>query len=363
MADSITAYIGLGSNIGESTKLIKTALDELDKCEGTAVSAVSETLKSKPLGPGNQASYLNAAAKLQTTLSADELLKSLQMVETLLGRDRKVKWGPRTIDLDLLLYGNEIIDSSELTVPHSQMHLRSFVLKGMCELAGDLIHPVLKKPMKELNKRLGGGNFFLDKDKPQLISIAGVIGVGKTTLGQGISKVIGCELIREAYETNPYMDQAYAGKQDVALDWQLYFLVSRLKQLDKAFLNNGKIYISDYVFNKEQIYAKRVLTEEQRRQYQEEYVLVEPKIADPVLMIYLKDTPGACLKRIKKRNRAYEQQIEEGELKNFFDDYEELFAEWDRCPVITLSLDKFNCLDENDIQRLADEIRSYVWIS
>lgn len=363
MADSITAYIGLGSNIGDSAKLIKTALDELGKCEGIAVSAVSETIKTKPLGLVDQADYLNAAVKLQTMVSPDKLLKSLQAIETLLGRNREVKWGPRTIDLDLLLYGNEIIDSPGLTVPHSQMHLRSFVLKGMCEISGDLVHPILKRPMKELNERLAGGNFFLDEGKPQLISIAGIIGVGKTTLGQGISKAIGCELIREAYETNPYMDEAYAGKQDIALDWQLYFLVSRLKQLDKASLNNGEIYISDYVFNKEQIYAKRVLTEEQRRQYQEEYVLVEPKIAEPVLIIYLKDTPGACLERIKKRNRAYEQQVEEGELKNFFDDYEELFAGWNKCPVITLSLDKFSCLDENDIQRLADEIRSYVWIS
>jgi len=362
MTDSITAYIGLGSNIGESAELIKAALNELDKCEGIDVSAVSETLKTKPLGPVDQADYFNAVAEVQTTVSPEELLKSLQAIETLLGRDRKVKWGPRTIDLDLLLYGNRIINSPGLTVPHSQMHLRSFVLKGMCQIAGDLVHPVLKQTMRELNKRIGG-NFFLDESKPQLISIAGIIGVGKTTLGQGISKAIGCELIREAYDTNPYMDQAYAGKQDVALDWQLYFLISRLKQLDRASLNSGKVYISDYVFNKEQIYAKRVLTEEQRRQYHEEYALVEPKIADPVLVIYLKDTPGACLERIKKRNRAYEQRIKENELKDFFDDYEELFAEWDSCPVITLSLDKFNCLDENDIQRLADEIRSYVWIS
>ncbi|MBN1456259.1 MAG: 2-amino-4-hydroxy-6-hydroxymethyldihydropteridine diphosphokinase [Sedimentisphaerales bacterium] len=363
MADSTTVYIGLGSNIGESAKLIKTALDEFGKCEGIAVSAVSEMLKTKPLGPVDQADYLNAAAKLQTTLSPDELLKSLQAIETSLGREHEVKWGPRTIDLDLLLYGDEIIDRLELTVPHSQMHLRSFVLDAMCELASNLVHPVLKKSMKELNERLGGGNFFLDEEKPQLISIAGIIGVGKTTLGQGLSKEIGCELIREAYETNPYMDQAYAGKQDIALDWQLYFLVSRLKQLDRESLNSGKLYISDYVFSKEQIYAKRVLTEEQRRQYQEEYVIVEPKIAEPVLVIYLKDRPAACLERIKKRNRAYEQQIKEDELKNFFDDYEELFAKWNNCPVITLSLDKFNCLDENDIQRLANEIRSYVWIS
>ncbi|MCK5173564.1 MAG: 2-amino-4-hydroxy-6-hydroxymethyldihydropteridine diphosphokinase, partial [Planctomycetes bacterium] len=249
----MTAYIAFGSNVGDSAELVKSALKELGNLEEITVPAVSEFIKTKPLGEVDQPQFLNAVAKVETSIGAEKLLKCTQQIERLLGRERHQKWGPRTIDIDILLYGDEIVDTPKLTVPHSQMHLRSFVLTPMCEIGVEVVHPVLRQPMSVLAKRVACGNFFLDKDKPQLISIAGIIGVGKTTLGQGISKAIGCELIHEAYETNPYMDQAYAGKQDVALDWQLYFLVRRLKQLDEASLNSGKIYISDYVFNKEQI--------------------------------------------------------------------------------------------------------------
>ncbi len=358
-----TAYIAFGSNVGDSAELIKSALKELGNLEGITVPAVSELIKTKPLGEIDQPEFLNAVAKIETSVGAEKLLKYTQQIESLLGRERHQKWGPRTIDIDILLHGNEIIDTPKLTVPHKQMHLRSFVLTPMCEIGAEVVHPVLRQPMSVLAKRLGGGDFYIDKNKPQLISIAGVIGVGKTTLGQGLSKALGCGLICEAYDDNPYMDEAYAGKQDVALDWQLYFLISRLKQISKDHLESGGLYISDYVFAKEQIYANKVLTSEQQKVYQKDYAKVEPKIADPVLAIYLTDTPAACLDRIKKRNRAYEQQIEVHQLEGYFDDYEKLFAEWSKCPAITLSADKFNCLDEKDVRSLAYEVRSYVWTS
>ena len=358
-----TAYIAFGSNVGDSAELVKSALKELRNLDGITVSAVSEFVKTQPLSKIDQPEFLNAVAKIETSFGAEELLKYTQQIERLLGRERHQKWGPRTIDIDILLYGDEIIDTPKLTVPHKQMHLRSFVLTPMCEIGAEVVHPVLRHPMSVLAKRLGGSDFYIDKNKPQLISIAGIIGVGKTTLGQGLSKALGCELICEAYEDNPYMDEAYAGKQDIALDWQLYFLISRLKQISKDHLESGGLYISDYVFAKEQIYAKKVLTSEQQKVYQENYAKVEPKIADPVLAIYLMDTPAACLERIKKRNRAYEQQIEVEQLEGYFDDYEKLFAEWNKCPAITLDVDKFNCLDEKNVRLLADEVRSYVWTS
>ena len=85
--------------------------------------------------------------------------------------------------MDILLFGEEIINSPDLTVPHPQMHLRSFVLKGLCQFDADLLHPVIKEPMKELANRLNNTDFVLNPKLPQLVGIAGIIGVGKTTLG------------------------------------------------------------------------------------------------------------------------------------------------------------------------------------
>ena len=82
-------------------------------------------------------------------------------------------WGPRTIDLDLLLYDDQVVDEPDLQVPHPQMHLRSFVLKGLCEFASDFVHPVIGRPLKELFKRLNSSDYFPDKSRPQLVSIAG----------------------------------------------------------------------------------------------------------------------------------------------------------------------------------------------
>jgi 2-amino-4-hydroxy-6-hydroxymethyldihydropteridine diphosphokinase len=120
---------------------------------------MSDIIETGPLGKSDQPKYLNAVAELKTTLSAEDLYRMLAGIETSLGRVRQGKWAPRTIDLDLLLFGREIIDSPDLIVPHPQMHLRSFVLKGLCQLAGDLIHSVMKESATELARRLSGGRW------------------------------------------------------------------------------------------------------------------------------------------------------------------------------------------------------------
>ena len=167
-----------------------------------------------------------------------------------------------------MLFGEEIINSHDLTVPHRQMHLRSFVLSGLCQLNGKLKHPVLKETVEVLAGRLGGGDFVLKTDSPQLVSIAGVIGVGKTTLAKRLAEEFDCEWIAEPYNENPYMPKVYAGDEELALDSQLYFLTHRARQLDADILASGKMVISDYVFDKELLYARRLLSSEQLGLYE-----------------------------------------------------------------------------------------------
>jgi deoxyadenosine/deoxycytidine kinase len=280
-------------------------------------------------------------------------------IEKTLGRKRKEKWSPRTIDLDLLLFGDCIIDSLDLTVPHPQMHVRSFVLEALCQLNSDLVHPAMKEWLKELAARLNGCDFILDADKPQLISIAGVIGVGKTTLMNRLAERFGCNVLMEPYDTNPYMKDVYAGNKELALDSQLFFLTRRLRQMDPCRLKKKKIYISDYVFDKELIYARRLLNKQQLSMYEDIYPPIAEKVAEPVLVIYMHDSAQNCLNRIHERNRPYEQQIKLAFLKNLRDDYEQLFAEWKKCPVIRISASEFNCERDEDIEYLKKKIKYY----
>ena len=131
-----TAYIGLGSNLGDREATIGAALAALP-----GVASVSELRETDPVGVLEQPPFLNGAARLETELSAQQLLETLLAVERELGRARRERWGPRTIDLDLLLYGDETIDEPGLTVPHPRLHERRFALEPLLDLDPELEIP------------------------------------------------------------------------------------------------------------------------------------------------------------------------------------------------------------------------------
>ena len=150
MEHTVTAYIGFGSNLGDRKKNLDDAVRLLSGTPGVGAVDVSSYYETEPVGYEEQGLFLNAAARVETSLSAKELLHACQDIEVRLGRVRTVRWGPRTIDLDILLFGNTIIDKPELEIPHPLMHERAFVLKPLCELDPAMMHPVLKKTLKEL---------------------------------------------------------------------------------------------------------------------------------------------------------------------------------------------------------------------
>ena len=349
-----TAYIGLGSNLGDRKSYIDSALKILAASGQIELGPVSEIIETEPLGKVDQPRYLNAVAESKTTLSAEDLYGTLAGIETSLGRVRQPRWSSRTIDLDLLLFGSEIIDSPDLTVPHPQMHLRSFVLKGLCELDGDLNHPVLRESVTELARRLGGSDFALDPSLPQLVAIAGNIGAGKTTLAKKLAAKLGSRVLFEAYDTNPFLPEVYAGSKELALDSQLYFLTSRLKQLDLDTLTPGRICVSDYVFDKELIYARALLEGRQFALYEKIYHPLAVKVASPTLVIYMCDSPQNCLQRVHSRNRPYEQQIELPFLDALGSDYERLFSDWKVSPIVRVPK-----TEDADVGHPADQIRYY----
>jgi 2-amino-4-hydroxy-6-hydroxymethyldihydropteridine diphosphokinase len=136
----VIAYVGIGTNLGDRNENVRRALELLVELGPIRSSTVRET---DPVGVTDQPKFLNAVAELETDLPARELLERLLEIERRLGRDRssEQRWGPRTIDLDLLLYGQETIDEPGLSVPHPRLAERRFVLEPLCELAPDLILP------------------------------------------------------------------------------------------------------------------------------------------------------------------------------------------------------------------------------
>ena len=136
----VTAYVGLGANLGDPAAAVQRALSALDGIPLTRVSAVSSLYRTRPLARSGP-DYVNAVAKLTTALGAPELLVHLQAIEHRAGRERPYRNAPRTLDLDLLLYGNARIDSSSLTVPHPRMTERAFVLVPLAEIAPERVSP------------------------------------------------------------------------------------------------------------------------------------------------------------------------------------------------------------------------------
>jgi len=140
--NEVEAYIGLGSNLADPQLQVTTALEELNAIERTRLLEASSLYASQPMGPSDQPDYINAVAKIATQLSAQDLLKALQAIEQAHQRERKSeRWGPRTLDLDIILYGDEQIDSKTLQIPHYGVAEREFVLIPLQELQADLIIP------------------------------------------------------------------------------------------------------------------------------------------------------------------------------------------------------------------------------
>lgn len=138
-------YLGLGSNLGDREAMLRAAIAGIDALPGTKLIQASQIYETSPMGPQDQGAYLNMAAHFQSSLSPTELVGHLQQIERDLGRagekDRR-RWGPREIDLDVLLIGEAVINEPGLTVPHPGMHERWFVLKPLADIAPKVMHPV-----------------------------------------------------------------------------------------------------------------------------------------------------------------------------------------------------------------------------
>ncbi len=151
----VTAYLGLGGNIGDRLGTLAGAREVLDNQKGIRVVASSPLYETEPVGgPLDQPLYLNAVLKIRTALDPEKLLQCCLSVESRFGRRRDVPCGPRTLDVDLLFYGTEICRGENLILPHPRLHQRSFVLAPLRDLAPELMHPLLERTVSELYNQM-----------------------------------------------------------------------------------------------------------------------------------------------------------------------------------------------------------------
>ena len=152
------AYIAVGSNLGDRRATIDQAIETIRARRDISLVQVSSMIETDPVGDIEQGRYLNGMIHIQTRMDARELLEHMMRVEQSLGRDRSVeqRWGPRTIDLDLIVFGDQIIDEPGLQVPHPRLHERSFVLAPLCEIAADIVVLVHNQTPRQMLEALGG---------------------------------------------------------------------------------------------------------------------------------------------------------------------------------------------------------------
>jgi 2-amino-4-hydroxy-6-hydroxymethyldihydropteridine diphosphokinase len=316
--------LSLGSNQGNRLNNIQSAIDLIHREAGTVVK-VSKLYETPAWGFEGEAFY-NCALVLHTQRSAQTILEKVLGIEKKLGRVRSESEGyqSRLIDIDLIAYNEEIINSKELQVPHPAMQERMFVLLPMRDLNLDWRHPILQKYLPEILKAsedksqckmIQSLDFPLQRmalDQMNYIAIEGNIGAGKTTLTTKIAEDFNAKTVLERFADNPFLPKFYEDQNRYAFPLEMSFLADRYQQIadDLAQFDLFKDFIiADYHIFKSLIFAKVTLTDDEYRLYRKLFEIIYKEMPKPDLYIYLYQNTERLLENIKQRGRNYEQEI------------------------------------------------------
>ena len=256
------------------------------------------------------------------------VLEKLLNIETGLGRVRSTSdsYINRNIDLDIILIEDELIASSNLSVPHPEMQNRKFVLAPLADIAPKIIHPVLKKSIssllsetqdtseiKKIDEKLKNPTKTYDFTKCNYIAIEGNIGAGKTSLSSMISEDFNAKLILERFKDNPFLPKFYEDQHRYAFPLEMSFLADRYQQLSDDLAQYdlfADFVVSDYDVFKSLIFAKITLAEDEYALYNKLFGIMYKELVKPDLYVYLYQNTDRLLENIKKRGRDYEQNIQ-----------------------------------------------------
>jgi 2-amino-4-hydroxy-6-hydroxymethyldihydropteridine diphosphokinase len=296
--------LGLGSNLGDRSGLLDEALLRLQRHPNIKVAKQSRRHETDPVGgPGAQPPYLNAAAVLHTSLSPQALLAEFQKVEADLGRQRSEYWGPRTIDLDLLLYDNLTLSDPNLVIPHPRMAWRRFVLEPAAEVAPEMLHPgtgwTIARLLEHLNRT------------PWYLAIAGPIGAGKGYLAGEIAEKSGARLLADQFDS-ARLETFCHDPSSLAWQIELEFLERRARQLamgQPEWSGQGRPTVGDFWFEQSPAFASVWLLPEQMPAYMARWTELRSRVVRPRLTVLLRAPLEAVLASIRTRGRAGEIRL------------------------------------------------------
>jgi 2-amino-4-hydroxy-6-hydroxymethyldihydropteridine diphosphokinase len=328
-------YLSLGSNQGEKLKNLQKAIYEIAETVG-AIQKISSIYKTSSWGYEGEDFY-NISISVSTYLQPDSLLKKLLTIESNLGRERKNlnEYTDRKIDIDILLFDDEIIFSKKITIPHPRMLERKFVLVPLVEIAKNSLHPIEKKQLYVCLNNCSDAS-SIEKissklirpipltEKYNYIAIEGNIGAGKTSLASLMSDEFNARVVLERFADNPFLPKFYEDKERFAFPLEMSFLADRYQQLsdDLAQFNLFKnLIVSDYYIFKSLIFAQVTLQKDEYALYRKMFDIMYKEISKPDLYIYLYQNTDRLLENIKKRGRDYEQNIQADYLQKIHDGY------------------------------------------
>jgi len=329
-------YLSLGTNQGNKLENLQNALHLIADKVGT-IQKISSIYKTASWG-FNGDNFNNICIKVATYQSPETVLSTILSIEKELGRERTNQEGyqNRNIDIDILLFEDDIILSKNLIVPHSKMLERKFVMVPLAEIAPNALHPIEKKQVHICLQNCNDSSEITKieeqlirpipiSEKYNYIAIEGNIGAGKTSLANLLSNQFNAKLVLERFADNPFLPKFYEDKERYAFPLEMSFLADRYQQLsdDLAQFDLFKNFIvSDYYIFKSLIFAQVTLSKDEYLLYRKMFNLIYKEITKPDLYIYLYQNTDRLLENIKNRGRVYEQNIASGYLEKIHNGYQ-----------------------------------------
>lgn len=370
-----TTYLSLGSNQDNCMQNLQNAVDLIAQNVGD-ITCISSVYKTAAWGFKSD-DFLNICLQLTTNLMPEVLLERLLKIEQKLGRIRHVEnvYEPRIIDIDILLFEDEIIVSKSFIVPHKAMLNRKFVMVPLAEIAPNLIHPITKKTiLANLNEYCEDAS-KVEKIEAQIIrplslvekynyiAIEGNIGAGKTSLAKMMSDDFNAKIVLERFADNPFLPKFYEDKERFAFPLEMSFLADRYQQLmdDLAQFDLFKNFIiSDYYIFKSLIFAQVTLTQDEYNLYRRMFDLIYKEISKPDLYVYLYQNTERLLENIKMRGRDYERNITSDYLEKIHQGYATFIKSDQKLKTLIIDVSNFDFVNRpEDYESLIQKIKAF----
>lgn len=365
--------LSLGSNQGKKLLNIEKCIDLLHNEVGTIVK-VSSLYESKSWGFESDDFY-NCAVLMHTNFSPSKLLKKILKVESKLGRVRNntSRYQARTIDIDIISFDSEIIETESLKIPHPLVQDRKFVLLPMRELISNWTHPVDNRSVSELLSNCQDKSACVsiynlknlletsDFKNCNYIAVEGNIGAGKTTLANKIAEDFNAKTVLERFADNPFLPKFYKDQNRYAFPLEMSFLADRYQQIsdDLAQFDLFKDFIvADYHIFKSLIFAKVTLSEDEFRLYKTLFDIIYKEMPKPDLYIYLYQNTERLLQNIKRRGRNYEQEIPAAYLEKINNGYLDYIKTQKDLNVLVIDVSELDFVkNQSDYIFILDEIK------